>query len=166
MTLASSSEWNSSMASSSSRSLPLKDSTSALCQGDTGSMNTDPVELNLHQSAIALQVISGPLSIRMNTGCPRTATSRSRMRTRWSPVIDRFTSMTSAVLVNSSVTLRTFSTRPSAVWSNAKSNAHTWFGNCARSRSPGVVEVPTRARLRRETLTRRPSSRHRRCTRL
>ena len=38
--------------------------------GDLGSMNTDPVKLNRHLLGIALQVICGPLSMRINTGCP------------------------------------------------------------------------------------------------
>jgi len=42
-----------SKARSSSRSLPLNASTKAFRQDDPGSMNTDPLALNRHQSAIA-----------------------------------------------------------------------------------------------------------------
>jgi hypothetical protein len=56
--------------------------------------------------------------------------------------------------------------RPSAVESNMKSSAHTWFRRTARSRFVGTVLVPTRRRFWAYGLTRKPSSRHNRCTRL
>jgi hypothetical protein len=47
---------------SSSSSLQLDDSTNAFFKGAHGSMNTDSVRLNRHQSAIASHVTSDPLS--------------------------------------------------------------------------------------------------------
>lgn len=63
----------------------LKDSTNASFRAAPGSMNAVPFEANRHQSAIALLVISGPLSMRMNCGCPcmvnyRGATQRVHRR--------------------------------------------------------------------------------------
>lgn len=55
----SSSEWNSSMARSSSRSLTLSDPTNAFSHGNPDSMNTNLVEANRRQSAIASDGISG-----------------------------------------------------------------------------------------------------------
>ena len=43
----------------------------------------------------------------------------------------------SASRVCSSTTLSSFRTRPSAVWSNWKSSAQTWFGRSARSLAAG-----------------------------
>ena len=60
----------------------------------------------------------------------------------------RATSITSDSRVNSSTMFSSFSARPSAVWSNWKSNAHTWLGRSARSRSAGTVDSPSRRRLR------------------
>jgi hypothetical protein len=56
--------------------------------------------------------------------------------------------------------LHIFSARPQAVWSNWKSNAHTWLDRSARSRLAGTVESPSRRRLRLRCGTRRSSSRH------
>ena len=43
----------------------------------------------------------------------------------------------SASRVCSSTMLSSFKTRPSAVWSNWKSSAQTWFGRSARSHLAG-----------------------------
>lgn len=56
--------------------------------------------------------------------------------------------------------------RPSAVESNMKSSAQTWFRRSARSRFVGTVLVPTLCRFIACGLTLKPSSRHNRCTRL
>ena len=50
----------------------------------------------------------------------------------------------SASRVCSSTMLSSFRTRPSAVWSNWKSSAQTWFGRSARSRTAGTAESPRR----------------------
>jgi hypothetical protein len=70
MIFASSRAVNISTPRSSSRSLPLKDSTYAFCQGDPGSMKLMSEGLNRHQSATVLLVISVQLSIRTKSGAP------------------------------------------------------------------------------------------------
>jgi hypothetical protein len=74
--------------------------------------------------------------------------------------------MTSASLVNSSMTFSSFSALPSAVSSNWKSNAHMWSGALRAQEllGRGGVAEPRRLRVRRGTC--RPSSRQTRCTRL
>jgi len=54
--------------SSSSRSLPLNDSTKAFCQGAPGSIYEVVKLLNRHQSRRAAEISSGPLSQRMDLG--------------------------------------------------------------------------------------------------
>lgn len=115
MTLASSKVWDTSIARSLSRSVPLNASTKALCQGGPGSMRTDPVVLKRHQPGIAWQVVFGPLSIATNLGCPCTLVRRSRTRTRSSLVMDRPNLVANSVLVNSAVRVKTLNTHSSAV---------------------------------------------------
>jgi hypothetical protein len=83
-----------------------------------------------------------------------------------SAVMLRAATTASASRVYSSTTFSNFSTRPSAVWSNWKSSAHTSFGRSARSLAAAVVESPRRRRLRRRSGTRSPSSRQSRWIRL
>ena|GEM_PF-5518637 len=70
----------------------------------------------------------------------------------------RSTSIASASRVNSSRTLRNFSSRPSSVASCWKSSAQTWLGCSALSLSAAVVDSPRRRRFLVLAGTRRPSS--------
>jgi hypothetical protein len=96
----------------------------------------------------ACAVKSGPLSHRRYSAAPRSATSRSSTSTVRSASMLRLTSIASASRVNSSTMFRSLSTLPSAVWSNRKSNGHTWLGRSARRRCAPTVESPSRRRLR------------------
>ena len=86
------------------------------------------------------------------------------MATTSSAVQDRPTSMASASRVNSSTMLHSFSLLRSAVSSNWKSMAHTWFGSLGPQQRPAPGG---RVRLRLQGAGRRsPSSRHSRLVRL
>ena len=88
---------------------------------------------------------SGPLSQRMYPGAvPRRATIPSSVAAVASAVMLLAATIASASRVCSSTMLSSFRTRPSAVWSNWKSSAQTWFGRSARSRTAGTVESPRR----------------------
>ena len=79
----------------------------------------------------------------------------------------RSTSITSASRVNSSTMFSSFSARPSAISSNWKSNAHTWFrppGAQPPSRNGRLAKPPALALALRAP--RSPSSRRGRLTRL
>ena len=100
---------------------------------------------NRHQSRSALAVSSGPLSQRMYPGAvPRPATIRSSVAAVASALMRLAATTASASRVCSSTTLSSFRTRPSAVWSNWKSSAQTWFGRSARSLAAGTAESPRR----------------------
>jgi len=100
-----------------------------------------------------------PVSIRRCSGAPRLATSRSITWTTSSASHVRSTRIANASRVCSSTILSSFSLLWSAVSSNWKSSAQTWFGRSARNSSP----VGPRRRLRlRAAGRRRPSSRHKR----
>src|SRR5918994_7811664 len=91
-----------------------------------------------HQSRSAHAISSGPLSIRRCPGAPGGATSRSMMATTSSALQCRPTSVARASRVCSSTMLHSFSLLRSAVSSNWKSMAHTWFGRSARSSGPAA----------------------------
>jgi putative transposase len=78
-----------------------------------------------HQSRRTQAIISGPLSILMNFGAPRSATRRSRTATILSAVMDRSTSVARASRVCSSTMFNSFKRLRSAVSSNSKSSPHT-----------------------------------------
>ena len=81
---------------------------------------------------------SGPLSQRISSGArPRRSTIRSSTLTVSSAPILRAAGVASASRVCSSVTVRIFIGRPSAVRSTTKSIAHTSFGQAA-ARWPGI----------------------------
>ena len=111
-------------------------------------MNTVPVFDSRHQSLERvrghLRAVVAPQELR---GATLGAQPLQR-RDHGVGVDVRSTSITSDSRVNSSTMLSSFSARPSAVWSNWKSNAHTWLGRSARSRSAGTVDSPSRRRLR------------------
>ena len=88
---------------------------------------------------------SGPLSQRMYAGAvPRRATIPSSVEAVASAVMLLVATIASASRVCSSTMLSSFRTRPSAVWSNWKSSAQTWFGRSARSLAAGTAERPRR----------------------
>lgn len=102
---------------------------------------------NLHQSWIAAETSSGPLSQRMDSGAPRLARASSRASTTSSPVIERPRRRARFSRVNSSHMESALIGRPSEVASKMKSIAQTWLGCSARSRSAGTVLLPNRRRL-------------------
>ena len=157
-TWAPSSVANSSTFSSSSRARPLKDSTNGFSQDEPGSIvggggAAHPVPVP--QPGMS----SGPLSMRRCSGAPRSATRRPRTpRTSLASQLrpDPHGQGLPGVLVGE---LHSFSLRRSAVSSNWKSRAQTWFGCSARRSSPlgGRVRLALQGGGRR-----RRSSRHRR----
>jgi hypothetical protein len=106
---------------------------------------------------------SGPLSHRTNRGAPRLAAIPSRTSTVPLALILKAGTQARASRVNSSVTFRILILLPLVVWSNSKSMAQISFGWVAVA-SPGALAL--RRLLRRRLGTCRPSSLHRRWTRL
>ena len=89
-------------------------------------MNAVSTRASRHQSIIACAVSSVPLSIRMLAGQrPVSAMTSSRTATVASAVNERAARVANASRVNSSITLRNRSCRPSEVTSHWKSSAHT-----------------------------------------
>lgn len=80
------------IASSSSRSRSVNHSVKAFSRGGLGTMKMIPAGEIRHQWPIALQVISGPLTMQMNCGYSCTSVSNLRIRTRSSQAIDHSTS--------------------------------------------------------------------------
>lgn|GEM_PF-7053030 len=72
----------------------------------------------------------------------------------------RSTSIARASRVNSSITLRVFNVRPSAVVSNWKSIAQITFGRIGHI-APAGAPIPVKRFFLRRCGTRKPSSRHR-----
>ena len=75
---------------------------------------------------------------------PRRATIPSSIEAVASAVMLLAATIASASRVCSSTMLSSFWTRPSAVWSNWKSSAQTWFGRSAHSLAAGTAERPRR----------------------
>ena len=98
------------------------------CQGDPGSMKIDPTPLNLHQSATASAMNSGPLSKRTNAGAPRSHASRSNVRDDPVRVDGTLDHDRGALRVYSSTMLSNLMVRLSSVVSNWKSSAHNTLG--------------------------------------
>ena len=100
-----------------------------------------------HQSRRAHAMSSGPLSILRRSGAPRCEARRSTTAATPSASMLRATCTARASRVSSSTVLSSLIRRPSAVSSNWKSNADTWFGR--RARSLAAVPSPGRRRLAR-----------------
>jgi hypothetical protein len=87
------------------------------------------------------------MSKRTKTGAPRSVARRSRQATTPSASMERSTSLARASRVNSSMTLRILSIRPSLVWSNWKSRTHTTFGRIGQN-GPMARPMPRSGFLR------------------
>jgi len=92
----------------------------------------------------------------MYSGAPRSAFAWSSTSTTSAAVMERPSCRPTLSRVCSSHMARALIGRPSAVESNMKSSAQTWFRRSARSRFAGTVLVPTRCRFIAYGLTLRP----------
>ena len=143
-TCASSRLSNCSTARNSSRNRPLNDSTNGFSHGAPGSMSAAG---GAGEPAPVAQRVGRELGSIIATDVPP-APSRAGRRSgrawrRWHRPLMRLAATTaSASRVCSSTMLSSFRTRPSAVWSNWKSSAQTWFGHSARSPPGGLSRVP------------------------
>ncbi len=164
-TFASGNDANSSIFKNSSLSRLLNDSTNGFSQGEPGGMYSAPDPLPVHQPCNAWAMNSGPLSIRRWVGAGYCLRSSS-IESITSIALHRLpTRIARHMRLYSSTILSNFSLRPSIVWSNWKSIAHTWCGYSALSSPLEPSAGRERFCLRGRGLW-RPSSRQIRCTRL
>src|SRR5229473_3187608 len=146
----------------SSRSFPWKLSTNAFCTGRPGSICTMSIFRSVPHARKCRDVNSGPLSQRIASGTPRSATifSSSRVTRRLAKLVS--TSSAKHSRVYTSITLNTRNFFPLSAASCTKSKAHSWF-------APVTAARATPARTKRFLLFRRissPASRYTRYTRL
>src|SRR5229473_506587 len=144
----------------SSRSFPWKLSTYAFCTGRPGSMCTKSIFRSIPHARKCRLVNSGPLSQRIASGTPRSATIRSssRVTLRLAKLVS--TSNAKHSRVYTSITLNTRNFRPLSAASCTKSSAHSWF-------APVTATRATPVRTKRFLLFRRiisPASRYTRYT--
>src|SRR6266436_680342 len=145
----------------SSRSFPWKLSTCAFCTGRPGSICTSSIFRSIPHARKCRDVNSGPLSQRIASGNPRSATirSNSRVTLRLAKLVS--TSSAKHSRVYTSITLNTRNFRPLSAASCTKSKAHSWF-------APVTIGRTNPARTKRFLLLRRinnPASRYTRYTR-
>src|SRR6266403_1636364 len=146
----------------SSRNFPWKLSTYAFCTGRPGSMCTKSIFRSIPHARKCRDVNSGPLSHRIASGTPRSATirSNSRVTRRLAKLVS--TSSANHSRVYTSITLSTRNFLPLSAASCTKSSAHSWFAPVTAART-----TPTRSNrflLFRRII--RPASRYTRYTRL
>jgi len=115
---------------------------------------------------IAAAMNSGPLSLRMCLGTPRTTNRSANTSITSSAVMPRPTSKARFSRVYSSTSVSHFSGRPSRVRSKMKSHAHTWSLCSARRRAQPLALWPKCRFFRRFCGTFSPSRRHSRWMRL
>src|SRR6266436_4946621 len=111
----------------SSRSFPWKLSTCAFCTGRPGSICTSSIFRSIPHVRKCRDVNSGPLSQRIASGTPRSATirSNSRVTRRLAKLVS--TSKARHSRVYTSITLNTRNFLPLSAASCTKSKAHSWF---------------------------------------
>src|SRR5207249_7193975 len=144
----------------SSRNFPWKLSTCAFCTGRPGSICTNSIFRSIPHARKCRLVNSGPLSQRIASGNPRSATirSNSRVTLRLAKLVS--TSSAKHSRVYTSITLNARNFRPLSAASYTKSKAHSWF-------APVTTGRTTPARTKRFLLLRRinnPASRYTRYT--
>jgi hypothetical protein len=149
--------------SSSSRSRPLNDSIQAFCQGDPGSMKSEPVAL---KSAPVMHGVRHELGAVVEAHVVR----RPVFEGQTIQDIDDAVDVDGPIdfdreRVNSSITFNIFTVRPSAAVSNWKSLAQITFGRIVDI-TPTATPIPVKRFVLRRCGTRRPSSRHNRRMRL
>src|SRR5581483_11067250 len=146
----------------SSRNFPWKLSTCAFCTGFPGSICTTSIFFSSAHAKKCRLVNSGPLSERIASGTPRSATIVSSTRVIRGPGNPVSTSSAKHSRVYTSITLNTRNFLPLSAASCTKSIAHSWF-------APVTAGLTKPARSKRFRLLRRisnPASRYTRYTRL
>src|ERR1043166_1170419 len=123
----------------SSRNFPWKLSTNAFCTGRPGSICTNSIFRSSAHARICREVNSGPLSQRIASGAPRSATifSSSRVTRRLGNPLSASSVKHSRVYT--SITLNTRNFLPLSAASCTKSNAHSWFALVTTG-----LEIPAR----------------------
>src|ERR1043166_5554693 len=123
----------------SSRNFPWKLSTNAFCTGRPGSICTNSIFRSSAHARKCRLVNSGPLSQRIASGAPRSATifSSSRVTRRLGNPLSASSVKHSRVYT--SITLNTRNFLPLSAASCTKSNAHSWFALVTTG-----LEIPAR----------------------